>query len=244
MTANVKLRNAIAAAHFSHETLARKIRESGPKFGYPNGCNRATIHRWVSEGAQPQPHYVLLLEAALGQPAVDLGVAYEAYAMDRDQMLTEAGLDTLMPEPDENSGVVYGPLTGIWLSEYSFESSSRGKWYTSRHYVLILQRGQGLVVRSLPEQESTLSLDLTVNGKMTKGNWTEITSGGGYYQGAVYDGTIQMEVGPANDRMKGKWLGFGRDPGEINDGPWKFTRVSADYSREARRKWDKAPESD
>jgi hypothetical protein len=240
MAANVKLKNAIEAAHLSHETLARKLRESGPKYGYPNGCNRATVHRWLG-GAQPQPHYVLLLEATLGTPAADLGIAYETYDMDRDQMLIEAGLDTLMPEPDEDVGVVYGPLTGVWLSEYSYPSSSRQKTYTSRHYVLILQRGQGLVVRSLPEQESTLSLDLTVNGKMTKGNWTEITSGGGYYKGSVYDGTIQMEINQAGDRMKGKWLGFGRDPGEINDGPWMFTRVDDKYDRATRQKWDVAP---
>ena len=177
----------------------------------------------------------------MGQPAADLVIAYETYDMDRQQMLTEAGLDVLMPEPAEDIGVVYGPLTGIWLSEYSYPSSSRQKIYTSRHYVLILQRGQGLIVRSLPEQESTLSLDLTVNGKMTKGNWTEITSNGGYYQGAVYDGTIQMEINQAGDRMKGKWLGFGRDPGEINDGPWTFTKVSSEYNKETRQKWDVPP---
>jgi hypothetical protein len=47
----------------------------------------ATVHRWL-DGAQP--HYVLLLEATLGQPAADLGIAYE---MDRQQMIAEAGLD-------------------------------------------------------------------------------------------------------------------------------------------------------
>jgi hypothetical protein len=62
MTANVKLKSAIEAAHFSQETLARKIQEAGYKYGYPNGCNRETIHRWL-DGAQPQPqpHHVLLL---------------------------------------------------------------------------------------------------------------------------------------------------------------------------------------
>lgn len=184
---------------------------------------------------------MLLLEAVLGQPAEDLGIAYETYGMDREQMLTDAGLDTLMPEPDEDTGIVYGPLTGIWLSRYTYESSSRQKTYTSQHYVLVLQRGQGLVIRSLPEQESTLSLELTVNGRMVKGTWTKITSSGGYYAGAVYDGAIQMEIGPASDRMVGKWLGFGRNAGEINDGPWQFTRVDTDYSRESRQKWDHTP---
>lgn len=242
MATNVKLQNAIKAAHVSQDTLARKIQDAGHKYGYPNGCNRATVHRWI-DGTQPQPHYVLLLEATLGQPAADLGIAYETYDMDRQKMLEDAGLDTLMPEPSEDAGIIYGPLTGIWLSAYSYHSSSRDTTYTSRHYVLILQRGYGLLIRSLPAQESALSLELTVNGKMAKGNWTEITSGGGYYQGAVYDGTIQMEVNQAGDRMKGKWLGFGRDPGEINDGPWSFTRVSQDYDRTSRNKWDVTPPS-
>src|ERR1700761_3079004 len=115
MTANVKLRNAIDAAHLSQETLARKVREAGSRYGYPNGCNRATVHRWL-EGAQPQPHYVLLLEATLGQPAADLGIAYETYDMDRQQMIADAGLDLLMPEPAEDIGVVDGSLTVCWLS--------------------------------------------------------------------------------------------------------------------------------
>jgi hypothetical protein len=54
----------------------------------------------------------------LGQQAADLGIAYETYGMDREQMITEA---------------VYGPVTGIRLSEYSFPSSSRDRIYTSRH---------------------------------------------------------------------------------------------------------------
>jgi hypothetical protein len=51
-----------------------------------------------------------------------------------------------------------------------------------------------------------------------------------------------MEINQAGDRMKGKWLGFGRDPGEINDGPWTFTRVDAKYDRTTRDTWDTIPE--
>jgi prolyl-tRNA editing enzyme YbaK/EbsC (Cys-tRNA(Pro) deacylase) len=51
--------------------------------------------------------------------------------MDRQQMIADAGPDVLMPEPAEDLGVVYGPLTGVWLSEYSFPSSSRQQIYTS-----------------------------------------------------------------------------------------------------------------
>jgi hypothetical protein len=42
-----------------------------------------------------------------------------------------------------------------------------------------------------------------------------------------------MEIGQAGNRMKGRRLGFG-DPGEINHSPWTFTRVTADYDRQAR----------
>lgn len=241
MAANVKLKSARIAAGLSQEQLALRIQQAGHKYGHLNGCNRATVHRWETEGTQPQPHYVLLLEAVLSQPAAELGVAYEAYDMDRQQMLTEAGLDVLMPEPDEDSGVIYGPLTGIWLSTYEYESSSRKQTYTSKHYVLVLQRGKGLLIRSLPEQESTLSLELSVNGNMAKGTWTEITSQGGYYSGAAYDGAIQLEVNQAGDRLKGMWVGFGRNPGEMNTGSWSFTRVDTNYDRETRQKWDVTP---
>ena len=240
MTANVALRTARLGAGLSLEQLALRIQQNGHRYGHPNGCNRATVHRW-EEGAQPQPHYVFLLEATLGQPAADLGIAYENYGMDRQQMLEDANLDVLMPVPDETSGVVYGPLSGVWLSRYVYPSSSRNAEFVGQHYVLILQRGQGLMVRSLPEQESTLSLDLSVNGNMARGTWTEITSKGGYYQGAVYDGAIQMEIGPAQDRMKGMWVGFGRNPGEMNTGEWMFTRVDEKYDRATRQKWDIEP---
>jgi hypothetical protein len=184
----------------------------------------------------------MLLEVALGQPAQDLGIAYENYGMDRDRMLTDAGLDTLSPEPDEESGITYGPLSGVWLSAYEYESSSRGKIFTSRHYVLILQRGERVTIRSLPEQASSLSLDLSVNGQMAKGTWGEVTEKTGYYAGAIYDGAIQEEINQTGDRMTGMWVGFGRNPGEMNTGKWTFTRVDEKFDRETRRKWDIPPE--
>jgi hypothetical protein len=240
MATNVKLKTAIDQAHFSYETLARKIQEAGHRYGQPNACNKATVARWLA-GAQPHPHYVLLLEAVLNTPAADLGVASETYSMDREQMLTDAGLDTLMPEPDETAGVVYGELTGVWLSTYEYESSSRKQTYTSKHYVLLLQRGKGITVRSLPNQASTLSLELSVNGRMCTGNWTEATSKEGYYSGAIYSGAIQLEVNQNGDRLSGMWVGFGKNPGEFNTGPWKFDRVDTNYDKATRDKWDINP---
>jgi hypothetical protein len=162
--------------------------------------------------------------------------------MDRDQMLAEAGLDTDTPLPEPSAGYKYGPLTGIWLSRYEYYSSSRSDTFAGQHYVQVLQRGAYVNVRSLPNQHSRLALDLSVNGRMIRGTWAEHTSEGGYYRGALYDGSIMLELNAANTRMKGRWLGFGRNPGEINDGPWQFTLVAAAVDQEARERWDRPPE--
>jgi transcriptional regulator with XRE-family HTH domain len=240
MTRNAALITARKRAGLSQDGLASLIQEVGHKLGRPNECNRANIHRWEN-GTQPQPFYVLLLESALGMPAASLGFAYAEYGMDRDEMLADAGLDVMVPIPEPSARYGYGPLTGVWLSHYEYHSSSRDATFASEHYVMILQRGAHLNIRSLPKQSSRLSLTLSVNGRMTKGTWTEHTSEGGYYHGSVYDGTIQLEINQTGDRMKGRWLGFGRDPGEINDGPWQFTRVDEKVDRETLVKWDRSP---
>jgi hypothetical protein len=240
MGRNLKLAAARRRAGFSQEALARRIQQVGHRLGHPNECHRANVARWES-GGQPQPHYITILEATFGQPAGELGLAYIAHGMDRDQMLAESGLDAVAPLPESSAGFHYGPLSGIWLSRYEIYSSSRDQHLVYQHYVQVLQRGAYLNVRSLPHQNSRLALDLSVNGTMVKGTWTEHTSDGGYYRGALYDGSIMLELNPASTRMKGRWLGFGRDPGEINDGPWQFTRVDDGVDRDTREKWDVPP---
>jgi hypothetical protein len=73
---------------------------------------------------------------------------------------------------------------------------------------------------------------------MATGTWTEHTSEAGYYQGSVCDGGIQLELNQDAARMKGKWIGFGRDPGEINTGPWMLSKVSDKVDRDTRDEWD------
>lgn len=241
MARNVKLTMARHKEGLSQDALAGRIRQVGYRLGHPNECNRANVARWES-GSQPQPHYVKLLEATLGQPAAELGLAYAAHGMDRDQMLAESGLDTQAPVPEPSVTYTYGPLSGIWLSRYEIHSSSRNGTFAYQHYVQVLQRGAYLNVRSLQNQHSRLALDLSVNGKMIRGTWAEHTSADGYYAGSVYDGAIMLELNAANTRMKGRWLGFGRDPGEINDGPWQFTLVDQGVDHVARDKWDVQPD--
>jgi hypothetical protein len=62
-------------------------------------------------------------------------------------------------------------------------------------------------------------MDLTANGQVLTGTWTEETNPAGYYKGAVYHGAIQLLLEPTGRKMTGKWVGFGRDF-DLNTGPW------------------------
>lgn len=65
--------------------------------------------------------------------------------------------------------VSYGGLTGIWLSEYEYPSSGRGASFTGQHYVMVLQHGARLMIRSLPASRSKLSMDLSIDGQVLTG---------------------------------------------------------------------------
>ncbi len=241
--ANTALREARRMAHMSQSDLARMVREAGYALGDPNGCTREMIQRWESGRVRrPQGRYILALEHVLGQPAASLGFDADIkYGVDRARAISEAGLDSALPLPEPAE--TYGPLTGIWLSAYSYLSSGRGAAFTSRHYVMILQRGGRLMIRSLPASESQLSMDMSVNGQVVTGTWTEQTRGDGYYRGAVYHGGLQLLEEPEGNRLAGKWVGFGKE-GEINDGPWSLTLIDEHVDAEAVERWNQTPEAD
>ena len=116
-------------------------------------------------------------------------------------------------------------ITGIWRSVYHYTSSSRSGEFKSEHYVRLQKQGNHLVFESLPrDSRSYLHLRLSLDGTIATGSWREETDPTGYYKGAVYHGAIQLVLDNTNKRMKGKWLGHGRDF-EINVGPWELTYV-------------------
>lgn len=236
--ANQLLVDARRMAHLSQDGLAREIRRTGWRRGDPNGCTREMIHRWESGAVRrPHPRYLLLLENVLGQPAGNLGFDADLrYGIDRVRAMAESGLgEGLFPLPDEPDP---GPRNGIWRSSYSFVSSGRNAGFTSRHFVMVLQYGGRLMVRSLDRQASAVSMDLSVNGQVITGTWTEQTSGSGYYRGALYTGAIQMLEDEAGGSMTGKWVGFGKE-GEINTGPWSLDLVEASVTPGAAERWDR-----
>jgi hypothetical protein len=81
----------------------------------------------------------------------------------------------------------------------------------------------GLIGRSLPNSErSLLDLDLTVNGTIATGTWTERTSPTGHYRAATYHGLLQLVVDPTGRQMTGRWLGVGKRF-EVKSGEWRLT---------------------
>jgi transcriptional regulator with XRE-family HTH domain len=237
---NTALRTARLKRRMSQDDLARAVRDAGVRAGEPNACNKRTVQKWESGlVTTPRGVYVRALEFALGEPIENLGFvpADERYGVDRDAaMATEA-----MRAPDPKTA--QGPLTGIWLSRYEFVSSGRGgETFADLHHVLLIQHGAGVQVRSLTESNpSTLIMDLTQNGAVITGTWSERTSPGGYYQGAVYHGAVQFLLDLTEHRMRGQWVGYGRDF-DLNTGPWTLELVSGDTSTENLREFNRPPE--
>jgi transcriptional regulator with XRE-family HTH domain len=225
----------------SQSELAKAIRAAGQRAGQPNSCTQQQVQRWERGDIRtPQQHYLRALEMVTGQPAENLGfAAAERYGVDA-QGLGMVG--TGWPEPEPQSETA--PLNGIWLSRYEYESSGRGATFTSAHYVLVLQRSAAVHIRSLPgTAPGRVLMDLTVNGLTITGTWTEETNPGGYYQGAVYHGAIQMLLEPTGRKMAGKWAGFGRDF-DVNTGPWSLELVTHDTSPAAQEEYNRPVESD
>lgn len=241
---NTALRAARQGLRMSQDELARAVRQAGDRAGEPNDCTKRLVQRWEAGlVSSPRAIYARALETVTGQPIENLGFASaEArYGLNRRQALGMAAA-LAVPLPAGKSGTVHGPLTGIWLSRYEYVSSGRdGQSFADQHHVLVLHRGAKLQARSLPgSAPSRLVMDLTVNGQVITGTWTEETNPDGYYGGAVYHGAIQLLLEPTGHRMAGKWVGFGRDF-DLNTGPWTLELVSSDVSKDAQDQFGKQP---
>jgi hypothetical protein len=137
----------------------------------------------------------------------------------------------------------YGPLTGIWHSRYEYPSSSRSGTFTGEHYVAVIHHGARLQIRSLTgSADSRVLMDLSVDGQVATGTWTEHTSSTGYYHGATYHGAIQLLIEPTARTMTGKWVGFGRDF-DLNTGPWTLQFKTGTLTNASMDGYNHPPES-
>ncbi|MFI6066538.1 XRE family transcriptional regulator [Micromonospora sp. NPDC051227] len=137
---------------------------------------------------------------------------------------------------------VHASYEGVWLSRYQFHSSGREGFFAGQHFVVVLQHGDQLTVRSPPgSASSSLSMDLTVDGAVVTGTWVEQTDPAGYYRGARYHGAIQLLVEPTGRRMAGKWVGFGKDM-DVNTDPWELAFRDASTSKATLDRYNTPPE--
>jgi transcriptional regulator with XRE-family HTH domain len=239
---NTALRSARLKRRMSQDDLARAVRDAGARAGEPNTCNKRTVQKWESGlVTTPRGVYIRALEFALGEPIENLGFvsADEKYGVDRETaMATEA---RRVPDP-KTAG---GPLTGIWVSRYEYVSSGRGgQTFADLHHVMLIQHGASMQVRSLSgSNPSSLIMDLTQNGAVITGTWSERTNPSGYYQGSVYHGAVQFLLDLTGHRMRGQWVGYGRDF-DLNTGAWTLELVSSDTSQDAIERLSEPPEQE
>jgi hypothetical protein len=165
----------------------------------------------------------------------------------RDLLLKlSAGLSLAAADPALNTGMdnsgLSSPqshtsfdLSGIWDSRYAYYSDSRDRQLEGRHYLVFRQDGYRVRGQSLPHSAgSLLRLNLSVEGSVATGTWTERTAPAGYYQGATYHGTLQLLLDPSGRRMAGIWIGFGKDF-KVNSGQWELTWAQAATTKTAQR---------
>lgn len=237
----------------SQDEFAKAINSAGDRIGQPNGANKRLVQRWESGAiATPRGSYARALEAVTGMPIESLGFTMPV-AMARVAGDGHGGHDVHMsPEgvappasgttPQASLG---GNYSGVWLSKYEFFSSGRDSSFIGMHYVVVIQHGNRLTVRSLPDASSNpnspLTMDLTVDGSVITGTWVEQTASDGYYRGARYHGAIQMLIEPTGRRMAGKWVGFGKEM-DINTGPWELRLQDSSTNQKTIAKYSRPPQ--
>lgn len=237
----------------SQDELARALRDEGQRVGQPNDASKRLVQRWeAGTTAAPRPVYARALESVTGMPIEALGFAAVPMARVSDDGHGGHDLEDSPVGVPEASGTPApqtaprGNYSGVWLSTYEYVSSGRNEEvFTGRHYVVLLQHGNRLTARSLPNASlnpnSPLTLDLQIDGATVTGTWTEQTASDGYYRGARYFGALQMLAEPTGRRMAGKWVGFGKEF-DVNTGPWELRLMDASTSKATLDAYNRAPE--
>lgn len=238
----------------SQDEFARAIRDAGQRAGSPNDASKRLVQRWESgEIAAPRPLYARALEAVTGLPIDSLGFPSLVLARvaddgqgGHDLQDSPVGMPAAGTGPATAAVMPRGNYSGVWRSTYEYVSSGRGgEVFTGKHYVVLLQHGNRITGRSLPNAslnpDSPLTLDLQLEGSTVTGTWTEQTAAEGYYRGARYFGALQMLVEPTGRRMAGKWVGFGKEF-DVNTGPWELRLMDTSTAKATLDQYNRPPE--
>jgi hypothetical protein len=225
---------AVDCADFSHRDSALGVRAHLDELEAPLGLADG-------QSQQSAPDLVAILERLKQADVHEISQVISGLAhrldgvIDRRALLLKlcaamslaAALPAFSPQPADEMARSPGRgpearLSGIWHSRYTYFSSGRNAQFDGEHFVLLrAQRGR-LVGQSLPNAiDSQLELDLTVDGSVLTGTWSERTSPHGYYRGSHYHGTIQLIVDPTGRTMSGRWLGYNKEF-KVNSGDWRL----------------------
>lgn len=241
--ANTTLRSVREAMLLSQEEFAERIRAAGDQLREPNDCTTRTVQRWeAGNTSYPRRTMLRALEHVTGERIQDLGFDY----VPRVGKLSDH-TETDVPEPPRPVDDVRtvapirfnGTLTGIWESRSEYRSGSRDETYVDLAYLVVIHHADTITARSIAgsgTDGSKTSMTLAVRGAVVTGTWEQVTGEDSYYRGQTFHGAIQMHVDPAGGRMKGTWVGIGRDF-DANTGPWELilrergTAKVEDYAR-------------
>jgi hypothetical protein len=232
----------------SQDDLARALREAGLRAGRPNDANKRLVQRWEAGViTTPRPTYARALELVTGLPIAALGFT-AAVPQARASGDEPKGYDVgdsptgiAAASGSRQRPVPQGNHSGVWLSRYEYFSSGRAETFVGLHYVVVIQHGDRLTVRSLPgSSDSSLTMDLTVDGNVITGTWVEQTAAESYYRGARYHGAIQMLAEPTGRRIVGKWVGFGKEM-DVNTGPWELIFQDVSTNKGTLDKYNRRP---
>lgn len=111
------------------------------------------------------------------------------------------------------------------MADIDFEKEWRSRYTYSRgdsvHVIRLQQSDDSIVANSLPnEEQSELSMELSLDENILSGTWRERTSPSGPYRGEIFHGVVQFAMDEERTKAEGKWLGFNRDRTKINLGNW------------------------
>jgi hypothetical protein len=212
MAENHALMAARVKAGLSQGALARRIRETGHKLGYPNECTRGNVSRWETHGTQPQAHYVVILEAVLGQPAKALGL----HDINTDELLSGGTLLGSVSFPAS-------ALSGYWVTAYQFDHGGTVMYHADIAHVTAESersiratnnpaRTEGRAVAFSNEIEAQL-----VSRHLT-GHWRNTSD-------TRYWGTVHLAVLPGETLMDGYYTGFASDI-SVSVGRWLWVRLA------------------
>ncbi|MFI6726825.1 helix-turn-helix domain-containing protein [Streptomyces atratus] len=255
---NDALRAVRIGLRMSQDDLAKALRRVGDELREPNDASKRLVQRWESGVSRsPRPLYARALEYLTGRTIEELGFTLPVpmarvhndgaggHDMEPEGLTGTHGVGPAVPGPQMKTQSAGRSYAGVWLSRYEYFSSGRESAHEGKHYVILVQHGNRITGRSLPgassNDNSPLTLDLTLDQNVITGSWTEQTASNGYYQGARYHGALQLLAEPTGRRLAGKWVGFGKDF-DVNTGPWELRLMDTSTSKATLEQYSRIPE--